>query len=92
MPLEELLALYGYREMQENESPIEEDQEQSEPMDEQESEPDPPEQSSKLRVLYDNMPDTDPDASRLLRCIVHVFIFVNYRFPNIYFYSCFSCK
>lgn len=69
MPLDELLALYGYRgENQENESPIEDDQEQSEVMDEQESETDPPEQPSKLRTLYDPIPETDQDASRLLRC------------------------
>lgn len=71
MPLEELLALYGYRgENQENESPVEDDPDpdHSEPMEEQESEPDPPEQPSKLRAFYDNIPENDQDASRLLRC------------------------
>lgn len=70
MPLEELLALYGYRgENQENESPVEDDQEQSETgMEEQESEPDPPINPSKLRALYEPIPDSDQDASRLLRC------------------------
>lgn len=80
MPLEELLALYGYRgENQENESPEEEEEddeeeespEMSEPMEEQESEPSPPEQPSKLRVLYEPIPDNDQDASRLLRCKFH---------------------
>ncbi|KAJ8955334.1 hypothetical protein NQ318_003428 [Aromia moschata] len=61
MPLEELLALYGYRgENQENESPEEEEEdeeeeespEMSEPMEEQESEPSPPEQPSKLRLRF----------------------------------------
>lgn len=70
MPLEELLALYGYRgENQENESPLDDDQEQSETgMEEQESEPDPPINPSKLRALYEPIPDNDQDASRLLRC------------------------
>ncbi|KAK4872128.1 hypothetical protein RN001_016252 [Aquatica leii] len=72
MPLEELLALYGYREMQETDSPIDEDPEPSEPMEEQESEPDTQEQTSKLRALYENMPDNDPDASRLLRSVSRV--------------------
>ncbi|XP_031338695.1 mesoderm induction early response protein 1 isoform X2 [Photinus pyralis] len=68
MPLEELLALYRYREMQENDSPIDEDTEEpSEAMEEQESELDAQEQTSKLRALYDTIPDNDPDASRLLR-------------------------
>lgn len=68
MPLEELLALYGYRgENQENESPIE-DQDPSEPMEDQESEPDPPGPTSKLKDLYDTIPDNDQEASRLLRC------------------------
>ncbi|KAF5300383.1 hypothetical protein FQR65_LT01004 [Abscondita terminalis] len=72
MPLEELLALYGYREMQETDSPLEEDPEPPEPMEEQESEPDTQEQTSKLRALYENMPDNDPDASRLLRSVSRV--------------------
>ncbi|XP_018565661.1 mesoderm induction early response protein 1 [Anoplophora glabripennis] len=79
MPLEELLALYGYRgENQENESPEEEEDdeeespEMSEPMEEQESEPSPPEQPSKLRVLYEPIPDNDQDASRLLRSVSRV--------------------
>lgn len=68
MPLEELLALYGYSgENQENESPVEDDLEQ-EAMEEQESETDPPDQPSKLRTLYDPIPENDQDASRLLRC------------------------
>lgn len=69
MPLDELLALYGYRgENQENESPIDDDPDPSEATEEPESESDPPEQSSKLRVLYDPMPENDLDPSRLLRC------------------------
>ncbi|KAJ8936443.1 hypothetical protein NQ314_012305 [Rhamnusium bicolor] len=79
MPLEELLALYGYRgENQENESPDEEEedeeegQEMSEPMEEQESVPSPPEQPSKLRVLYEPIPDSDQDGSRLLRSVSRV--------------------
>lgn len=60
MPLEELLALYGYNET--------EQQAESEQMDERESEPDPPDQESKLSDLYENMPENDQDASRLLRC------------------------
>lgn len=68
MPLEELLALYGYGgENQENESPVEDDLEQ-ETMEEQESETDPPDQPSKLRTLYDPIPENEQDASRLLRC------------------------
>ncbi|KAF5274525.1 hypothetical protein FQA39_LY07137 [Lamprigera yunnana] len=72
MPLEELLALYGYRGMRENDSPLEEDPEPSEPMEEQESESETLEPTSKLRVLYDNLPDNDPDASRLLRSVSRV--------------------
>lgn len=74
MPLEELLALYGYREMQESESPIEDDAEQSETMEEeQESESDPPEEpSSKLCDLYDTIPGIEQDASRLLRSVSRV--------------------
>ncbi|KAJ8923599.1 hypothetical protein NQ315_010178 [Exocentrus adspersus] len=81
MPLEELLALYGFRgENQENESPEEEDEEDeqgespamSEPMEDQESEPSPPEQPSKLRALYEPIPDNDQDASRLLRSVSRV--------------------
>lgn len=68
MPLEELLALYRYREMQENDSPIDEETEEiSEAMEEQESELDAQEETSKLTALYDTIPDSDPDASRLLR-------------------------
>ncbi|XP_970158.2 mesoderm induction early response protein 1 isoform X2 [Tribolium castaneum] len=73
MPLEELLALYGYRgENQENESPVEEDPDPSEPMEEQESETDPPDQPSKLRALYENIPENDQDAARLLRSVSRV--------------------
>ena len=69
MPLEELLALYGYQgENQENESPIDDDPDPSETIEEHESENDRPEQSSKLCVLYDPIPEIDRDASRLLRC------------------------
>lgn len=69
MPLEELLAMYGYHgENQENESPVE-DVDNSETVNEEESEPEPPEQPSKLRALYENLePENDQDASRLLRC------------------------
>ncbi|KAG5878022.1 hypothetical protein JTB14_014263 [Gonioctena quinquepunctata] len=75
MPLEELLALYGYRgENQENESPEEEEAEEvrgspgvSEQMEEQESEPSPQEEPSELRALYEPILDNDQDASRLLR-------------------------
>lgn len=66
MPLDELLTLYGYRDLPENGT--DEDTEQAEPMDEQESETDPPDQESKLSDLYENMPENDQDASRLLRC------------------------
>ncbi|XP_068916407.1 mesoderm induction early response protein 1-like isoform X4 [Tenebrio molitor] len=73
MPLEELLALYGYRgENQENESPVDEDPDPSEPMEEQESETDPPDQPSKLRALYENIPENDQDAARLLRSVSRV--------------------
>ncbi|CAG9855090.1 unnamed protein product [Phyllotreta striolata] len=82
MPLEELLALYGYRgENQENESPEEEKEEEepqqhspemSEPIEEQESEPSPPEEPSKLSALYEPMPETDQDESRLLRSVSRV--------------------
>lgn len=69
MPLPELLALYGYRDdHQKSESPIDDDVDASEPMDEQESEPDPPDQPSQLQTLYDPIPESDQDASRLLRC------------------------
>lgn len=76
MPLEELLALYGYRgENQENESP---DEGEVEPMDmEQESEPDPPEPPSKLCDLYNPIPDNDQvdqndQDGRLLRSVSRV--------------------
>jgi len=69
MPLEELLALYGYNENQENESPDDDSEEPPEQV-EQESEPDPPEPPSNLRALYEPMIESneaDQDASRLLR-------------------------
>lgn len=80
MPLEELLALYGYRgEDQENECSEEENEEEdvvpeegspaSEMMDDKDSEhslPDPP---SKLSALYEPIPENDDsEASRLTRC------------------------
>ncbi|XP_019873452.1 mesoderm induction early response protein 1 isoform X2 [Aethina tumida] len=73
MPLEELLAMYGYHgENQENESPVE-DVDNSEAVNEEESEPEPPEQPSKLRALYENLePENDQDASRLLRSVSRV--------------------
>jgi hypothetical protein len=87
MPLEELLALYGYRgENQENESPVDEDPDPSEPMEEQESETDPPDQPSKLRALYENIPENDQDAARLLRCMN--LIYCNSSLINR---ACFSC-
>ncbi|XP_072402415.1 mesoderm induction early response protein 1-like isoform X6 [Diabrotica undecimpunctata] len=82
MPLEQLLALYGYQgENQENEDPDqkpEEDQEEeqeveetspemSESIEEQDSVPSPPE-PSKLSVLYEPIAD-DQDESRLLRSV-----------------------
>ncbi|XP_018325537.2 mesoderm induction early response protein 1-like isoform X1 [Agrilus planipennis] len=73
MPLEELLAMYGYRDIQENGSPEEDEQDVSETMEEQESESlDPPESESKLHTLYENIPDNDQDASRLLRSVSRV--------------------
>lgn len=70
MPLEELLALYGLRgENQENESPMEDEEQerQSETMEEQEPEPEPVDQPSQLQALYEPIPETEQDASRLLR-------------------------
>ncbi|XP_056646771.1 mesoderm induction early response protein 1-like isoform X5 [Diorhabda carinulata] len=82
MPLEELLALYGYRgENQENESPVEEKEEDepndcspgtSRQMDEQESLPSPPEEPSRLKELYEPIPENDHDESRLLRSVSRV--------------------
>lgn len=73
MPIEELLALYGYQdENQENESPDEDGEDEegsaigSEGMDDQDAEIMPP--TSNLRVLYQPIPDNDQDESRLLRC------------------------
>lgn len=80
MPLEELLALYGYRgEDQENESseeehdidvPVpEEGSPASEAMDDKDSEPSLPEPPSKLSALYDPIPENDDsESSRLTRC------------------------
>lgn len=97
MPLEELLALYGCRgENQENESPEEEKEEEepqqnspemSEPMEEQESEPSPPEEPSKLRVLYEPIPENDQDESRLLRCKFQSEFF-KFLMSIKFFYSC----
>ncbi|CAH1965020.1 unnamed protein product [Acanthoscelides obtectus] len=78
MPLEELLALYGYQgENQENESPEEEGNEEAESTEmsetvERESEPSPQEEPSKLHILYGPIPDNDQDASRLLRSVSRV--------------------
>ncbi|CAH0562004.1 unnamed protein product [Brassicogethes aeneus] len=75
MPLEELLALYGYRgENQENESPVEDVDQQAEgAMEDQESETEAQEQQpSKLRALYETIPENDQDASRLLRSVSRV--------------------
>lgn len=80
MPLEELLALYGYRgEGQENESSedenegegsvLEENSTVSETMDDKDSEPSLPEPPSKLSALYEPIPENDDsEASRLTRC------------------------
>lgn len=66
MPLPELLALYGYG--RDNQKSPTDDDAPSEPMDEQESESDPQDRPSQLHALYEPIPDSDHDASRLLRC------------------------
>lgn len=80
MPLEELLALYGYRgEGQENESSEDENEPEgpaqeegspvSEAMDDKDSEPSLPDPPSKLSALYEPIPENDDsEASRLTRC------------------------
>ncbi|XP_065165683.1 mesoderm induction early response protein 1 isoform X1 [Atheta coriaria] len=97
MPLEELLALYGYHndnnqetEMtvddenendgeKENEHEAEAENDVEEPMDEEqleqeeaECEPEPVEQPSNLHALYEPIPESDQDASRLLRSVSRV--------------------
>lgn len=74
MPLEELLALYGYTNPKEKESSSESELEEEdntpeeqicEPLVEKERSPTPPKQS-KLSLLYEPM--AEEEDSRLLRC------------------------
>ncbi|XP_060537004.1 mesoderm induction early response protein 1 [Cylas formicarius] len=76
MPLEELLALYGYSTKEKEGSSDEEEetgQNSSELMEDEESEPLPPEQQSKLSALYEPIVDNDNEASsRLLRSVSRI--------------------
>lgn len=74
MPLEELLALYGYGGQQEQEND-EAFEQASDAADDTNSTPEedakPVQEPSTLHQLYDKMPsetDQEPDGARLLRC------------------------
>ncbi|XP_044756429.1 mesoderm induction early response protein 1 [Coccinella septempunctata] len=69
MPIDELLALYGYRGDQQEESSISKDD--LELSKDYESEADQ-HQPSKLEEIYKTIPDMNQDASRLLRSVSRV--------------------
>ncbi|XP_030756171.1 mesoderm induction early response protein 1 isoform X2 [Sitophilus oryzae] len=81
MPLEELLALYGYSNAKEKESSSESELEEEEtaqevaqicePLVEKERSPTPP-KHSKLSLLYEPMADETEDSSRLLRSVSRI--------------------